>query len=224
MTWLAWDIGALLIIALLVWNSARNGFLRSIVNFLSAIASAVAAGLLSEPAARFLYTNIVRDAIRAVVNRNVANMLEEGFSSSGNLAALIPGWMQSMVPAGTETALPIGEVDITPMVDAFIESALAQPVIMLLRGVCFFVLFTVFMVAARFIARALGAVNRIPLVGSVNTMLGGILGVGQALITLYILALLVQVYIAYTGGGGDIANPTVIGEGYLFSFFFRLAG
>lgn len=224
MNWLIWDLVALLMIALLVWNSARNGFLRSIVSFLSAIIAAVAAGVLSEPAARFLYDSVVRDAMKAVISRRVAEALEQGLTSAGDWLALIPQWMQRMVPQGAEVSGSLTVEELSPMTDALIESALSQPVMMLLRGACFFVLFTVLIVVARSIARMLGAVNKIPLVGSVNTVLGGVLGVGQALIVLYLLAVIAQVYIAYTGGGSRYINAPIINEGYLFSFFFRLAG
>lgn len=223
MSWIVWDLLALLIISLLVWNCARRGFLSKIVGFVGAIVSAVGAAWLSAPAAVWLYDSIVRDAIRAVLSRQVATSLEEGLSSAGGLLAAVPGWASRMAE-GTDLPMPEGTEQITAAVEGLIDAALAQPVLLLLRGLCFFALFALFSLLIRYLARMFGGINSLPLIGSVNTALGGVLGVGEALIALYLLAVLARLYIAYSGGGAGILSARTMQEGFLFSFFYRLAG
>ncbi|MDR2909245.1 MAG: CvpA family protein [Oscillospiraceae bacterium] len=220
--WLIWDALALLLIAIMILGAARRGMLRTLVSFAGGILSAVAAGYLSMPAARFLYNAVVRDSIRAVISRQVEEMLGEGVSSGAGWLAALPGWAAGMLREDGGVAMPETAADIIPAVERFIDAALAQPVLTLLRGICFFILFWVFLAIVRYIARALGAVNGIPLVGSLNTVLGGVLGAGEALIALYLLAVLAQAYIAVTGGGGEYVNDSILSRGYLFGFFYRL--
>lgn len=223
-TWLIWDVFCLLLLGLLIWECARKGFLRKIMSFLGALLSAVAAGFFSAPVAAWLYGAVVRDAIAAVVSRRVAEVVEEGLAAGGDWLSSVPGWMLGMVPEGTALPqAPQAVAEVAPIVEQLIDSALAEPVLMLLRGLCFFFLFAVFMVLARYLARLLGFVNNIPLVGSLNTVLGGVLGIGEALVVLYLLAVIAQLYIASSGGGNDYINPRVLSDGYLFSFFYRLA-
>lgn len=219
MEWLIWDLLALAILSLLVWDCARKGFLRKVINFLGALAAAVAAAFLSSPLALWIYDNLVRDAVRAVLSSQIAAALEGGGGSGGLLAAL-PGWAVRMAP---ETSLPMPQEEdqILAAVEQLLDAALAQPILTLLRGLCFFVLFALLVALARYIARMFQGVNRIPLVGSVNAVLGGALGVGEALIALYLLAVMARLLVTYTGGGAFF-NDQSLGGGYLFSFFYRL--
>lgn len=221
MEWLIWDVISLVAIVLLVWDCARKGFLRKIVHFVGAVAAAVGAALLCGPLAVWLYDNLVRDAVRAALSKQVAAALEGGISSGGLLGAL-PDWAARMAP-GADLPMPQQGDEVLAAVEQLLDAALAQPIVTLLQGICFFLLFTLLVVLARFIARMFQGVNRIPLIGSVNSVLGGVLGVGEALILLYVLAVVLQLYVAYSGGGRGIVSGRVLEEGYLFSFFYRLA-
>jgi len=203
---------------------ARRGFLRTVTSFVGVVVAAVAASWLSAPLARFLYDAVVRDIIRAVVSRRIAEAAQAGLTAASDQLSAIPGWLTRMIPPGADAALTAGAGNITPAVEDMVEAAVSQPALTLLTGLCFFVLFTVFIFAVRYIARIFGLANRLPLIGPANAMLGGLLGAGQALVTLYLLAVAARVYIAFSGGGAKYLNADILGEGYLFSFFFRLAG
>jgi uncharacterized membrane protein required for colicin V production len=219
-TWLIFDLIALVLIILMIRYSASRGFLRTVLGFLGAVLSAVAANALSLPAARFLYNAIVRDILRAVISRRVESAFEEGLPGGDWLSAL-PDWAARMLPPGAEAAAPDITGNIMPIIEQLLDSMLAEPVTTLLRGACFFVFFAVFMRTVRYIAKLTGLIDRIPMVGSFNTWLGGILGVGQALIILYLLALVTNVYITATGGG-EYINAENLSDGYIFGFFYRL--
>jgi len=85
-------------------------------------------------------------------------------------------------------------------------------------------LFIVLWLISRWVVSAFRAVNRIPLIGPVNSALGGLLGVGWAALILWMLAVLGSFYITISGGGNDFINADSLGGGYLFSFFFRMIG
>lgn len=220
-SWLGWDLLALLILVLLVWDCARKGFLCKFLGFLGAVASAAGAAFLSGPTALWLYKVLVRDAIRATLSRRIAGSLEESLTASGGLLSAVPGWASRMA-SGTDLPLPGALDQVMPAVEELIDAVLVQPVLMLLRGLCFFVLFTLFSLMARHLARMFSGINSLPLIGSLNTVLGGALGVGQALLILYLLAVIAHVYVAYSGGGTGPFTDKAMGGGFLFGFFYRM--
>lgn len=222
LSWLGWDLLALLILILLVWDCARKGFMRKILGFLGAVASAAGAAFLSGPVALWLYDVLVRDAIRATLSRRIARSLEGGFTATESLLSAVPGWAARMASGNTDLPLPAAMDQVLPAVEELIDAVLVQPVLMLLRGLCFFVLFTLFSLIAKHLARMFSGINGVPLIGPVNTVLGGALGVGQALVILYLMAVVGHIYVAYSGGGTGPFTDYAMGEGFLFGFFYRM--
>ncbi len=226
MTWLAYDVFSMLLLALLVTDCARKGFLRKIIGFIGAVAAGIGAGLCSTPAALWLYENIVRDTLRLFISERASQAVAQGLDGAlPDLSFALPAWAARLLPEGAALPdAPARALDVGPIVEGFIDSALAQPVLLLLRGVCFFGLFALFLALARMLARVMGLANRLPVVGPVNTMLGGVLGVGEGLLILWLLAAGARLYITWSGGGGEYVNESIITDGYLFSFFYRISG
>jgi len=93
---------------------------------------------------------------------------------------------------------------------------------MILRTICLLLLFFIFLAIGRKIVLLLSAVDNLPLIGSANTLLGGLMGVGWSVIILYCLSLILLFYFALSGGGNAFINEPALSQGYLFSFFYRL--
>ncbi len=222
LSWLAWDLFALLIVIWLVWDCARKGFMRKILGFLGAVASAAGAAFFSGPVALWLYNVLVRDLIRAVLSRRIAKSLEEGLAATGGLLNAMPQWVSRMAQQDTDFPLPRAVDQVLPAVEELIDAILAQPVLMLLRGLCFFAIFTLLSLLARYLVHLLGGINALPLIGPLNTVLGGVLGVGQALLLLYLIAIVAHIYVAYSGGGTGLFSDSSMREGFLFGFFYRM--
>ena len=223
-TWLIWDIAALVILISAVSVCARKGFLRAVLGFVAAIASAIGAAILSAPLAYFIYDMFVREIIHSSITRQVSAQLEQGMIGAGNWMNALPAWASRLVPGGQNISAPAADGEILPAVEVFVDAVLAEPVTMILRSVCFFLLFWILLAIGRRIVWALKFVDDIPLVGTANTLLGGLLGVGWAAIIMYVLVLVVGVYIAVSGGGSAIVSKEAMSRGYLFGFFYRLIG
>lgn len=223
--WMIADLAALAILIAAVGASAQRGFLDCVAGFITSVVAAVAAWLVSLPLANFLYTYIVRDAIRAAVTRQVEGQIEEGVITAGNWMLGLPGWFGRMLAPQSQAIAPAQDADnVNRAVEVLVDVAIAQPVTLLLRILLFLLLFLIIWRVGKRLAQLLDVFGRLPLIGSVNTLLGGILGVCWGAIILYLLALLSWAFIYLTGGGNAVLNTNTLGDGYLFSFFFRLAG
>jgi len=218
--WIIVDLIALAIIILVVAIAAWRGFFRTAVGLLGVIFAALAAAALATPAAKFLYAAVVRDLLRVTISRRIESTFAEGVPGANWFSAL-PGWAFRLMPPQAGAEPPDISGNIMAVVEQLIDSTLGPPILLLLRGASFFVLFAVFMLLSFFLSRLTWVINRIPMVGPLNVWLGGVLGVGQALIILWLLALLAQIYIAITGGGRYI-NADTLSDGYLFGVFYRM--
>jgi len=222
--WLIWDIAALAILVTAVALCARRGLLRTLLGLAAGIASAIGASLLSAPLAAFLYERVVRDIIHMAITRRVSAQIEQEIIGAGNWLSGVPGWAARLISPEARVGGPQTAADILPAVEALIDAALAQPVLMILRTLCFFLLFWVLLAVGRKIIWAARAVDGIPLIGSTNILLGGLLGVGWTALILYLMGLAALLYITMSGGGNAVVNEQALSQGYLFGFFHRLTG
>ena len=223
-TWLIWDIFALVVLALAVRECAGRGFLWTVAGFVTKIASAICAWMLSRHLAAFLYNNLLRDIIQSAIVRRISDQIKEGLINSADWVSALPAWMMRMVSPDTRTGdMPVTAENVISAAEAFVGAVLAQPVLMILRGVFFFLLFALFLAVAKKFLWLLGGANRLPLVGWVNSLLGGILGVVWGAIILYLISTTAWIYIILSGGGAAFVNEAILSRGYFFSFFFRLA-
>ncbi|MCL1824018.1 MAG: hypothetical protein FWG44_07420 [Oscillospiraceae bacterium] len=99
---------------------------------------------------------------------------------------------------------------------------LITPVIMLpLRTLIFFILFAIICVALSILTRSLSIVNRIPIVGTVNSLLGIVIGVLQAAIVVFIICIGISILITLTGNSIIFINTMTIEESLLFKHIYN---
>ena len=84
-------------------------------------------------------------------------------------------------------------------------------------------LFTVLMLLVNTIAGLLKSVNFLPVIGSLNEILGGVLGAAQGLLYVFVFASLLWFIVSATGDGMGIISNSEIEKTFLFRWFY-LAG
>ncbi len=84
----------------------------------------------------------------------------------------------------------------------------------------FAIIFFGVVIILNLIAKALKFVNKIPLIGGLNVVCGGALGLIQGLLTVCVICLLVRVIVVLSGGNVIFFNNAVIDSTMVFSFFY----
>ncbi|MCL2856904.1 MAG: CvpA family protein [Oscillospiraceae bacterium] len=215
-TWVIFDVLALLVLIIAVTKCASGGFVKGVLGLVSAAASAIGAIWLSAPLAVFIYERFLRSVIMTSIYNQLTEQMETGF------AGLVPALLAGIIFAAASTIDPMAIHELGPAIETAVDGAVAPPVIALLRVIFATILFIIFLLISRRVVSVFRAVNRIPLVGPINSALGGLLGVGWAALIVWSLALVTYTYIAITDGGGTFVNAENLGRGYLFSFMFRV--
>ena len=71
------------------------------------------------------------------------------------------------------------------------------------------------------IAKAMEFVNKIPLIGGLNVVLGGAVGLVQGLLTICVVCIVVRVITTLSGGNVMFFNNTAIEASYVFKLFYN---
>jgi len=85
----------------------------------------------------------------------------------------------------------------------------------------FCIIFLVVAIALSVVARLLKIVNKIPLIGALNVLAGGIVGAVQGLLTIFIVCLIVRVITVLSGGNVMFFNNSAIEETLFFKTFYN---
>ena len=123
----------------------------------------------------------------------------------------------------------VSEVIITVMksegggITAALLDNLITPVIMVpLRTLIFFIIFVIICLTLSFLAKALSVVNRIPLVGPVNSLLGGVVGVLKSAVIIFLICIGVKILITITGNTIIFLNTMTIEQSVVFKHIYYL--
>jgi len=99
---------------------------------------------------------------------------------------------------------------------------LITPVIMLpLRTLIFFIIFVIISIALSFAAKAFSFVNRIPLIGAVNSLLGIAVGILISALVIFLVCIFVKILITITGNTIIFLNTMTIEQSYVFKYIYN---
>lgn len=199
-----YDLVTILIFVVMIASCAHRGFARTIVHFIGYAASLFVAAGLSKPIAQAIYSSLIRPAM---VENITAKLSQVG-------AELLPENLMEVVESLPQVLLEAVGVEKDKLVTLLhqlitggggdaagqIADAIVAPLaLMLLKAVFFLLLFSVCMFLVRIISSLFGGINRVPVIGSANRLLGGVIGALQAMLTLYIIAVALTLLVSLTG-------------------------
>lgn len=215
-------MGAVFILFLLVDLGASRGFLRTVIGLAGTLAAVYVANRAGPILARTLYDNVVRDAVSLMLQSRFESALAEGDVAGGLLETVPSGLRRLINPElyAAQTLTPDSELGATA--DVFLDSLLREPLVSILNSVLFLILFTLMCLGVRYFSYLFGRVYRVPVLGTVNTLLGGILGVLQAGLALFVGALILRLVILISGGGWTWLNEGIMDDTYLWRVFYQL--
>jgi ABC-type multidrug transport system fused ATPase/permease subunit len=112
----------------------------------------------------------------------------------------------------------------TESLETVINDKLVKPVVTApVRVLIFALLFAVVSIIVSIAAKTMRLVNQIPIIGRLNSFLGGVLGVVQAVIVLFIVCLSVSMIIAVTSNNIIFINTMTIDETLIFKYIYYLS-
>lgn len=224
------DLIALAVFVSWVISGYKKGFLKTIVLAVGTFVALLAAFWLSGWLADLIFANF----IRGPVLQNITDTLS-GLSDTTSVSAAIPIVVAALpsfilnpmlAQYGSQEAM-ISEIqknagETLSSVGITITDTVVAPVVtMLLQLVLCLLIFIVCVIIIKIIAKAMGAVRKIPLVGTVNAVLGAVVGALQGILVLLLLGLVGNIIISLSGNALGWFNTEIIGKSFIYQFFFQ---
>ncbi len=137
----------------------------------------------------------------------VINALESIGSAAGDMTEVVNVFLTG---SAEETAATAETEIVRPIIEFF------------LKIIVFLVLLFILRLIITPVSNMFKFVNNVPLIGTLNALLGALLGAVEGLITVYGLALLVKLIVNVSGDSLIFLNTDTIGLTYIFKFFYEL--
>jgi uncharacterized membrane protein required for colicin V production len=219
--WLLWDIAAAVIIFLCIRHCARQGLVRTVISFLAYFIAAAAARIFSPTVAELLYDHVVKDAMTLFVSRELGDTLASGQELVAQVLESIPAILRQYAPALAELEeAGYASLETSQLAQSLVETALKDPVMMMLSGLAFLLIFALALIITRLIARMFTNLYKVPVIGPINTFFGGVVGALQAVLFLVLGSLALRLVISLTGGELLWLNDRVMDATYIWRVFY----
>lgn len=209
------DAAIVLIAIFFIWLGYRRGFVRTAVYVVGYVVSAAAASWVSQ----WLGNKIAqwcRAPIVSYTTQQIAGSNDSLTASVEQMYENAPLFLQSwMARFGTQEELA---AQISSSAQEAAQSAaegIAEYVIMPLVAsaagvILFLVLFFICLFLVRWVAGLCGILDYIPVVGGLNHLAGGLVGILQALLAVFFFVLLISIVLSCVAGGVKIVERTYV--------------
>ena len=208
------DIITLLIITGIVWQSYKSGFLHTVISLVGTVVALVAALSLATPVGNWIYTTFLKSALTAWVSSAVSSQTSGTTDAAGSIAAAL----QTLVPSVDLSALvQQGAAQAQSAAVAAVVAPLGQSIG---HGIAFVLLFALFSAAVHILARLSTALSRVPVLGLLNRLGGGVLGFFKAAIILFVICTLFAALLPSLAYTGFPITERTVSETYVLSRFY----
>ena len=231
MNWLL-DIILVVFFALVVFITAKRGFVKSIWSLITSVAALAAALFFGELLGSFIYdvfaldffTGTIETALSAIIQPeaglyNIANLFEETSEEFVNILA-------SCGITAEEIASQYADITAATQ-EAFTEFArsIAAPVARTISNAIGYVaIFFVTLILMFIVGKIVNLAVKLPVLKQANGVLGALLGVIMGLIYIWIISIVISVFVETGLIGESTATLKAIAENsYIFRFFCHLS-
>jgi hypothetical protein len=174
--------------------------------------------VMAKVLASTIQQNGAEQAVLEEAARTVSDILPQ---ISGDAVGNISNAVSRLIVTVLESA--DGGGSITRNMTAVLMDSLVTPLIMMpLRTLIFFLIFGIISVVLSFVARTLAIVNRIPIVGRLNSALGIVIGLLKSAVVVFLVCIGINILIMVTGNNIIFLNTMTIEESFVFKYIYNL--
>jgi uncharacterized membrane protein required for colicin V production len=207
------DIIFLAVIVLVVVLSAKKGFVASCLDTFSMAISAFVSYILCKPASDYLYDLFIKDLVKTEFKQTLDDMAS-GLSVRDKVQGMIGALPETAVKLAESMGISINNMSGTLVSSTADEETLIETVastlayevmITLTEVVVFVILFIVVSLLVKFIASFFSKnLEKLPVIGALDTLLGGVFGLVKALVILFAASVLVYIIVQTSDPGSPL--------------------
>lgn len=189
------DIIIICVAALFVLIGIRRGFVHTAVRLVGTLAALVLSSVFGGMVAEGIYNTFFRAEFTSKISEGIA---------AGNLAggaqqvlSELPELLRRALEGAGITEAKISAILASQAGDAaeLISNAISPVLINLLKVLAMIVIFMILMIVVRVLANLVSQIFELPILGWVNSALGGLVGFGIALISIWFVLSVINVFV-----------------------------
>ncbi len=196
---------------------ARKGFLAGIIDLAANLLSMGLAWAVSGKVSPTVFENFFKSGL---IDKMAHNIQQQGGVNLqallGGLSGFLPQRLLDEIGASAAGLLDSGAPNIAQQV---VERVIAPLVIPLISVVVFFATFSLCRIVAALLVTAFKNVNRIPLIGGANKLLGGVIGAAAGVLYVLLGLCLIWAIVVITNGTLPVLNDQTLAASKFYSFF-----
>ena len=165
---------------------------------------------------KIMLSSVISDTILKGTSFGAVNSAIEAMARS--LPSFMSGIADSLVTKEklNDVVLSILDAETNDYATAITDNAVKPVVLVPMRALIFAVLFAIILIVLNILARLMRGINRIPLVGGINKILGAAAGFVQGAIVVFLICIFVQVVVALSENELIFLNTMTIDESFIF--------
>lgn len=219
-----YDAAAVLILLLAVNKSARIGFAETFTAFVGRIAAFFGALFIGKAGSQLIYNLFLKNRLRRFLQEAIADStsMNEILESLREAADALPDFVANFYGISDSQQLQnaVGN-SITNAVEA-LEQQLVEPAVTgFIHIVLFLLFFALFCFLVHHFAKAVGFVFKLPVIKTVDRFFGGVLGLLQGCINLYLIALAARFILYFIPNPPAFFNESLIMDTFLWSRIYQ---
>ncbi|MCH5199409.1 MAG: CvpA family protein [Oscillospiraceae bacterium] len=164
--------------------------------------------------------------LATVISDNISNGTAFGSIASAvekmadSIPVILSGVSESVTSGDrtimNEVVLSILDADTDDFARAITDDMVRPVLLVPMRALIFIVLFAIIAIILSIAAKLLKLVNKIPLIGNINKVLGAVAGAVEAVIVIFLVCIFIQVIVVLSGNTLIFLNTMTIDETFIF--------
>ncbi|MGN1131293.1 MAG: CvpA family protein [Ruminococcus sp.] len=220
---LALDLGVIIIVLLTVIVCFKRGFAKTVLGLLSNIVSVVGAFILGTSLSDLIYSGLIKDNIIDSLSSSINSNLSTTTSTVEEQTSALPDYIQSILSLfGYSTDTVNRNIDTmvetqSNNIASAVESAIGPVITAIISFFLVIILFFILRFITARLSKLIAGVMEVPVLHTVNRILGGLVGILDGLVIVYFLTAIVIIVVPVVTGGavsyfdfGVMAEETVL--------------
>ena len=213
------DVILIAVIVLTAFHYKKKGFVAGLLDLVGNLLALLVAWIASDRISPTVFENFFKQGLIEKITQTVQEQGTSGLTMLvENFSSILPGGMADKVTRSLQDILGSGAPDLAVRI---VDTILTPLIVPMITVVLFFIAFAVCKLVISMLVAVLTNINKIPVIGSVNELLGILVGVAGGLLNVVLLLCLIWAVVAITNNNLPVLNNDMLSGSMMYSLFSK---
>ncbi len=213
------DVILIAVIVLTAFHYKKKGFVAGLLDLVGNLLALLVAWIASDRISPTVFENFFKQGLIEKITQTVQERGTSGLTMLvENFSSILPGGMADEVTRSLQDILGSGAPDLAVRI---VDTILTPLIVPMITVVLFFIAFAVCKLVISMLVAVLTNINKIPVIGSVNELLGILVGVAGGVLNVVLLLCLIWAVVAITNNNLPVLNNDMLSGSMMYSLFSK---